>query len=545
MAKKRICLDPGHYGSKYNAGTVKGYFESAIVWRLTMYEKEFLEKMGIEVVLTRHNMNEDVSLVNRGLAGKGCDLIVSNHTNACGTPSVTRAVVVFMTDRKDTLIDNQSKEFATKIAQVVDKSMGGIGHQVFSKLYSGDRDGDGLVNDNYYGVIHGAFLAGVPGVIVEHGFHTNAGVCEWLMNDHNLRKLAKDCARCMAEFVGVYSNKNESDDDLPASTFKDMTRDEVLEIIGPMLTENQKKSGILASVTGAQLILESDGLQSELAQNANNCHGMKAELSGNTWSGSVWNGEIYTKKTSEFQNGKWVEVVAKFRKYTDIEESMTDHSAYLVNAMKGDKKRYAGLVGCTDHRKAVQIIKDGGYASDPNYVDKILGVIEDYDLKRFDCVVEEPAVRPDVTPTNTTYPTLPFIVCVNAADVEYYAEPNNTSKVNGTTGKGSFTIVEMSGDFGKLKSGAGWIYLGNSDYYTIKGATNEEVKPDVPFVVRIDITNLNIRKGPGTNYDKTGRTTGKGNFTIVEVKAGIGSDTGWGKLKSGAGWISLDYAKRV
>ena len=52
-------------------------------------------------------------------------------------------------------------------------------------------------------------------------------------------------------------------------------------------------------------------------------------------------------------------------------------------------------------------------------------------------------------------------------------------------------------------------------------------------------------KGAGTNYAATGRYTGKGVFTITEVKAGKGSSAGWGRLKSGAGWISLDYAKRV
>lgn len=47
------------------------------------------------------------------------------------------------------------------------------------------------------------------------------------------------------------------------------------------------------------------------------------------------------------------------------------------------------------------------------------------------------------------------------------------------------------------------------------------------------------------DYAKTGETTGKGVFTIVEVKAGQGASAGWGRLKSGAGWISLDYATRL
>ena len=64
------------------------------------------------------------------------------------------------------------------------------------------------------------------------------------------------------------------------------------------------------------------------------------------------------------------------------------------------------------------------------------------------------------------------------------------------------------------------------------------------YKVQIDIANLNIRKGPGTNYGKTGQFTGKGIFTIVQESKGEGA-TFWGKLKSGAGWISLDFAKKI
>ena len=65
------------------------------------------------------------------------------------------------------------------------------------------------------------------------------------------------------------------------------------------------------------------------------------------------------------------------------------------------------------------------------------------------------------------------------------------------------------------------------------------------FKVKVEIPDLNIRKGPGTNYSKVGKFTGKGVFTIVETKAGSGSKSGWGRLKSGLGWISLDYAKKI
>ena len=64
------------------------------------------------------------------------------------------------------------------------------------------------------------------------------------------------------------------------------------------------------------------------------------------------------------------------------------------------------------------------------------------------------------------------------------------------------------------------------------------------YLVQVSITDLNIRKGPGTDYGKTGKYTGKGVFTIVEEADGQGASR-WGKLKSGAGWISLDYAKKI
>ena len=75
--------------------------------------------------------------------------------------------------------------------------------------------------------------------------------------------------------------------------------------------------------------------------------------------------------------------------------------------------------------------------------------------------------------------------------------------------------------------------------------TSNTTAAEVPFLVKVSITDLNIRTGPGTDYAKTGRFTGKGVFTIVEVKSGKGSTAGWGRLKSGAGWISLDYAAKI
>lgn len=83
--------------------------------------------------------------------------------------------------------------------------------------------------------------------------------------------------------------------------------------------------------------------------------------------------------------------------------------------------------------------------------------------------------------------------------------------------------------------------------YTVYDSTGKAVYPVAaafaPYTVQVTISDLRIRKGPGTNYAANGYT-GKGVFTIVAEATGTGASK-WGKLKSGAGWISLDYAKKI
>lgn len=79
---------------------------------------------------------------------------------------------------------------------------------------------------------------------------------------------------------------------------------------------------------------------------------------------------------------------------------------------------------------------------------------------------------------------------------------------------------------------------------TENAATSGTAATATPYLVRVTASVLNIRSGPGTNYKTTGQIKDKGVYTIVEESTGTGA-TKWGKLKSGAGWISLDYAKRV
>ena len=71
----------------------------------------------------------------------------------------------------------------------------------------------------------------------------------------------------------------------------------------------------------------------------------------------------------------------------------------------------------------------------------------------------------------------------------------------------------------------------------------QKVEAFEPYLVRVAISDLYIRKGAGTNYGKNGFIK-KGVYTIVEEADGKGAAK-WGKLKSGAGWISLDYVEKL
>lgn len=313
---------------------------------------------------------------------------------------------------------------------------------------------------------------------------------------------------------------------MQAREFQNLTEAQVIAKVGPLFTADQKKSGILASVSMAQFILESGYGKSELAQGANNCFGMKKSLSGNTWGGSTWDGvSVYTKKTQE-QNadGSYVTITADFRRYGCVEDSIADHSAYLLGAKNESKLRYEGLKGCTDYKKAVQIIKDGGYATSLTYVEKLCSIIERWKLTQY-----------DVGSSGGAGDTV----------VKYYRVRKSWDDAKSQLG--AYTVLANAKAMADKHPGYEvYDWNGKQVYPKVaEGAASGMTSADCPFLVKVSIPDLNIRKGAGTNTAKTGAYTGVGVFTIVEVREGKGSDAGWGKLKSGAGWISLDYCKSV
>ena len=350
----------------------------------------------------------------------------------------------------------------------------------------------------------------------------NMTVHRWFKNkacpgEYIYSRLGKIASEVNA-LLGSGSSTSTPTSGLQAKTLANLSEKEVVEKIGPLCTKDQKTSGIPAEVTMAQFILESGYGKTDLAQNANNCFGMKKTLSGNTWSGSTWDGKsIYTKITKECYDGvNFVDVPADFRKYPCVEDSIADHSAYLLGAKNGDKYRYEGLKGCSDYKKAIQIVKDGGYATDPNYVSKICSIIERWDLTKYSAK------------NSTTTEEVFYRVRKTWGD--------------SSSQKGAFTSLENAKKCANSNPG-----------YSVFDASGNKVYAGkqtgfAPYQVKVSSNYLNIRKGPGTDKAKTGKFTGIGVFTIVDEADGLGASK-WGLLKSYEknrdGWISLDYAKRV
>ena len=203
MAK--ILLDAGHYGGYNKSPVYKQYNEGDRMWKLSQYLTTALKEYGFTVGSTKSSIdnypktNGKDDVYKRGQMAKGYDLMISLHSNACGTESVDRAVVIHP-------MSGKSKDIATKLGECVKSTMGVSSYQLMQRGFEDGKyyyDSKAHSGKDYYGVIRGAVAQNVQCIIIEHGFHTNTGVAKWLMSDTNLQKLAKAEAEVIANHYGA------------------------------------------------------------------------------------------------------------------------------------------------------------------------------------------------------------------------------------------------------------------------------------------------------------------------------------------------------
>ena len=213
--KLLVVIDPGHTDNTYNAGAVKGYYESKAVYDLSLYEKAALEKRGIDVILTR-DRNQNPGLYERGQMavkkGRGYANVVfeSNHSNAFngkayGVTIIRSAHLPSSEKLADRMID--------AIVKVMKPSTGiTYNRGVTTKTQSNGADWYGVIR----GAVSGATTQGKAqngpvryDYIVEHGFHDNQKECRFLSKRENLKVIAEAKATVIADYFDI-SDKGQS-----------------------------------------------------------------------------------------------------------------------------------------------------------------------------------------------------------------------------------------------------------------------------------------------------------------------------------------------
>lgn len=138
----------------------------------------------------------------------------------------------------------------------------------------------------------------------------------------------------------------------------------------------QRRYGVRSSITLAQAALESDWGESTLASEYHNLFGVKGTDPSNT----------KLLDTQEYYEDGWTTIKARFRVYQSDSESIHDHALLFVQGTTWNPKQYDGVLSARNYQDAARALQTSGYATDPNYTDKIIKIIQKYHLDDYDNV---------------------------------------------------------------------------------------------------------------------------------------------------------------
>lgn len=155
---------------------------------------------------------------------------------------------------------------------------------------------------------------------------------------------------------------------------EEQSHQQFIERLVPHAQELQDGYGVLPSIILGQAILESNWGKSTLASKYNNLFGIKA----------YGDQKKVSLETKEFVNEEWITIQGDFKVYDSWEQSMDDHTQLFVQGVDWNPALYEKVITATNYQEAAQALQDAGYATDPGYAQKIIQVIETYQLNQYD-----------------------------------------------------------------------------------------------------------------------------------------------------------------
>lgn len=151
-------------------------------------------------------------------------------------------------------------------------------------------------------------------------------------------------------------------------------QDFVREII-PTAQKLQRQYGILASISMAQAMVESDFGQSQLAADYYNLYGVKTTSD---------DPNSVDFATAEYIDDQWIEIIDYFKVYPDWDASMTAHAELIYYGVSWDENYYSAVIEGNSYKEQAFGLQKSGYATDPDYAQKLINMIEEWDLNQYD-----------------------------------------------------------------------------------------------------------------------------------------------------------------
>lgn len=147
-----------------------------------------------------------------------------------------------------------------------------------------------------------------------------------------------------------------------------------IEEIGLISQQMQEKYDVRASISIAQAILESEWGKSDLTVLYNNLYGVKSSDPSHS----------ALMKTTEYVNGEAITVQASFKVYDSFYSSIEDHAQLMTEGTSWDHTLYHPVIQASTYQEAAKALQTAGYATDPDYHEKLIELIEQYELDQYD-----------------------------------------------------------------------------------------------------------------------------------------------------------------